>query len=832
MNHALQKIGVFALFVLLTIGMTWPVAARLSTHLPGEGGDLWVHQWNFWWLKKAVFQGKSPFYTQQIFYPYGTELVYHNFAWAHFFAWLPLQAIAGPIAAYGFVILLVFALGGYAMFLLARRVTGDPMAGFVAGIVYTFWPYAQSHFDHPNLKAMPWFPLLFICLDDLLRKKRRRDLLQLALVIALIGVTRWQLLTFAGIIVALYVAYQWLTRPAVRSWENVLRLGLAGLIALLMMLPLIAPLLFDIARNGLPSEAMLDEQQWGQTDLLAYALPIRYHPVWGDAVWPLYDNLIVNKVYMAFIGYTAAALAVFGLIHARRRALFWGLFALTIFFLALGPVLRINGKLIEGLPMPYRLVGRFFFIRILRKPDRFNVILGLPLGMLASWGIVGLRRQASSRLVSDAIAVVLAALVLFEYLIHPFPTVRPTVPRWYETLRDEPGQFAILDLPIDPVMCDKKYMSYQLVHSKPLVGGKISRLTSETLRFIEERPFLRKLYHKKKMDASLKDVSRQLGYLAEHNIRYLVLHKEDATPEQLAQWRDWLTIEPAHEDERLVIYRTDPLLGRDFQLQQRVSSSLGMIRATVKPTSTTQGGLLTVDARWGSAAPVTRNLDVQLSVITDAGETVQSIQLPLSEDWPTDQWSSDAVVRAEYPFQLDPFTPPGDSSLQLTIVSPAGEPLGAPIKIASVIVKSLPRSFKRPAMEHDLDVNFGDQLSLLGYDLTQDSEKALLTLHWRAQRRMEIPYKFFVHLYDGQDHLVRQKDFMPRDWTYLTTWWEKDEVVSDDISFSLEDLPPGEYRLGVGVYHPDTGARLPVQSASADLGSDKDQLLLPEEVTW
>ncbi len=830
--NAWQRIMIFALFVLLAVGMTWPVAARLSTRLPGQGGDLWVHQWNFWWLKESLLQGQSPFYTDYIFHPNGVSMIYHNFAWAHFLAWLPLQAIVGPTAAYGLVILLGLATSGYAMFLLARRATGDVMPGIAAGAVYAFWPYSQSHFDHPNLKVMPWFPLLLICLDDLFRQKRRRDLLELALVIALIGITRWQLLTFAGIIITLYVAYHWLARPEVRSWKNLLRLGLSGLIALLMVSPLIAPLLLDIARNGLPSEAMIDEQAWGQTDLLAYVLPNRYHPSWGKSVWPWYDNLIVNKVYVAFIGYTAAALAIFGLVHTRKRAWFWGLFALTILFLALGPVLRVNGELVEWLPMPYRLVRDLFFLRILRKPDRFNVILGLPFGMLAGWGIAGLRDRIPYRTASGVLATSLTGLILLEYLIHPFPTVRPTAPDWYETLRDEAGQFAILDLPIDPVTYDKRYMAYQIVHEKPLVGGKISRLTPETLRFIEEHPLLRKLYEKKKMDQSLTDISRQLKTLAAHDIRYLVLHKENVNPEQLSQWRDWLTIAPAHEDGELVVYRTEPLLGRDFQFQHRVNRSLGLIQATVGPTSTTQGGLLTVDTRWGSAAALSRDFEVELSLVTPAGETVQSIKTPLSRDWPTAQWPADAVARTEYAFQVDPFTPPGDLRLQITVLAPEGQPLGTPIELASLALATLPREFEVPSPEYRLDIDFGDQLGLLGYDLTQRQDEARLTLHWRAQRRMETPYKFFVHLYDEQGGIVTQKDFMPRDWTYPTTWWEKDEVVSDEIRLSLEDVRRGEYRLGIGVYHPDTGDRLPVGGMPSGPDGRERKFILPQAIEW
>ena len=86
---------------LLSVIMTWPAAARLGTHLAGGRSDLWVHQWTFWWVKKAIAEGHNPFYTHLLFHPQGVSLTSHNIAWLNIALWLPLQAIVGRIAAYG-----------------------------------------------------------------------------------------------------------------------------------------------------------------------------------------------------------------------------------------------------------------------------------------------------------------------------------------------------------------------------------------------------------------------------------------------------------------------------------------------------------------------------------------------------------------------------------------------------------------------------------------------------------------------------------------------------------------------------------------------------------
>jgi hypothetical protein len=72
---------VLLVFGFLSVIMTWPLAARLTTHVPvGVGGDAWVHQWTFWWLKRCVTQGLNPFYTDLLFSPDGVSLTAHNIA--------------------------------------------------------------------------------------------------------------------------------------------------------------------------------------------------------------------------------------------------------------------------------------------------------------------------------------------------------------------------------------------------------------------------------------------------------------------------------------------------------------------------------------------------------------------------------------------------------------------------------------------------------------------------------------------------------------------------------------------------------------------------------
>jgi hypothetical protein len=141
------------------------------------------------------------------------------------------------------------------------------------------------------------------------------------------------------------------------------------------------------------------------------------------------------------------------------------------------------------------------------------------------------------------------------------------------------------------------------------------------------------------------------------------------------------------------------------------------------------------------------------------------------------------------------------------------------VKVGTIEVQPLDRSFAAPEVEHKTDAVFDDGLSLLGYGLRQEPDTLRLTLHWQALRRLDY-YKVFVHLYDASSRaLVAQQDVVPRGWTYPTNWWESGEVVSDEIALALEGAPAGAYRIAVGVYDPDTLERLAIQTETgAPLG--------------
>jgi hypothetical protein len=802
--------AILALYLALAVLMTWPLVARLPARLPGIGGDLWVHWWNLWWLKQAALEGFSPFHTDLLFYPQGLSLAYHNFAWFHAALWLPLQTLVGGVTAYGLIFLLTFALSGVGMFLLLRELTKSAGAALVAGLVYAFWPYTMSHFNHTNMMAVQWLPLVLLGLRRVILRGRNRDALLTALFLALTGLARWHHLIFGGLIFGLYLLWSLLTERGHWNWCTIRLLALAGTLAGLVLLPLALPLLTSQLTRDYPDDIFVEERREGQTDLLAYWVPNRSHPLWGSAVRPLYERFDVNTDHIAYLGYAALGLAAYGLIRRWRETRFWLLAAVAVMLMAMGANLRVAGYLYPNVPTPYRLVDDLFFIRLLRQPDRFNIVLGLPVAVLVGWGAATV--LAARPRWRTWVTVGLSALILLDYVAVPFATVVPHVPAWYSQLATEPDDFGILPIPMG-VSNSKEHMLYQTVHSKATVTGETARPPREAFAFIEANPLLRGMSETGQFDSSLADVSRQLRRLAESGVRYVVLHPEMASDERVAGWQDWLTIVPPYADDEVIVYYTTPEYGRDFDFTTELGDSIGLITATLSTPVLAQDGLLEVDLRWGTRAAPTRDWLARLALVSPTGQIVQAVDVEPCAGWPTSEWGASAVARGRADLQIDPFLEGGTYAATLVLVDPlTGGVAGEAVRLSWVEVQAVERTFEMPEVTMPVDALFGDVLRLLGYDVHRAGSELILRLHWQALCRMDVAYKMFVHLVDpATDQVVAQVDVMPRDWGYPTHWWEMGEVVSDEIVLSLAEVPPGAYWLEVGVYDQGTGERLVVQ---------------------
>jgi hypothetical protein len=107
-----------------------------------------------------------------------------------------------------------------------------------------------------------------------------------------------------------------------------------------------------------------------------------------------------------------------------------------------------------------------------------------------------------------------------------------------------------------------------------------------------------------------------------------------------------------------------------------------------------------------------------------------------------------------------------------------------------------------------MDVALGNQVALVGYDLTggrQAEDSLTVRLVWRALGRMDVDYQTFVHLYDARGRLVAQSDG-PTGGGIPTSWWIPGQIVEESRQLVIPTA--GSYRLVAGIYRLDTLQRL------------------------
>jgi hypothetical protein len=393
-------------------------------------------------------------------------------------------------------------------------------------------------------------------------------------------------------------------------------------------------------------------------------------------------------------------------------------------------------------------------------------------------------------------------------------------------MSSEPEAYAVLNLPID-LAAAKAYMFQQTVHHHPILQGNVSRLPPGASDYVDNHPWLRSLPELGKMPPASADVSRQLETLAQDDVRYVILHKKSV---RLAHWQQYFSIDPSFEDKRIAVYITSPRAGSDFVLAEELASGIGLITATTSSACLPPGQPLSVNVGWGTMAPPGEDLDVRLALVTSEGATAAETILPLCEGWPTAEWPANAVARERYRVDTTALSA-GDYDVVLALVEPAGTVRGRSMTVGQVAIRQAGCDLPLPPEAVPVNALFGNSLRLLGYQLSRDGDRLTLTPHWRADQLIARDYKIFVHVVDPTNDLrVAQDDSKPLRWTYPTPLWAAGEVVVDEIPLSLEEAPPGSYRLIVGTYDADTKERTPVIGGSGQLLPDS-QFILPEEIT-
>lgn len=176
------------------------------------------------------------------------------------------------------------------------------------------------------------------------------------------------------------------------------------------------------------------------------------------------------------------------------------------------------------------------------------------------------------------VAAVLVVGALLEHLAVPLPLSDARIPRFYQDLGREEGDFALLTLPLGwrdsfGVLGDEstQVQYYQTAHGKRLIVGNITRHPAYLFAYYRRLPFFRavtdlELYQEPDEETVRKAREQAADLLYLYDVRYVAanpavpgrLPYADTRERALAFVREALPLEPepVYEEDGLVVYRT------------------------------------------------------------------------------------------------------------------------------------------------------------------------------------------------------------------------------------------------------------------------------------
>ena len=121
-NSVLEYIIVLQLYTLLTILAFHKLfILGIDNVLIGDGGDAYHYVWDFWWVKKAILEGKNIFYTDYLFYPYGVFLIFHALNLSFSLLSIGFSNFLDGVVIYNLFVLSSFVISGWLMFYLLKN---------------------------------------------------------------------------------------------------------------------------------------------------------------------------------------------------------------------------------------------------------------------------------------------------------------------------------------------------------------------------------------------------------------------------------------------------------------------------------------------------------------------------------------------------------------------------------------------------------------------------------------------------------------------------------------------------------------------------------------
>ncbi len=462
------RLTLLAIFAALAVIHTWPLATRPAYYSRLDTADAQLNTWAIAWVARTLPTDPLHLFDAGIFYPEKRTLAYSEPLIVQGALAIPVIGLGGsPVLAYNLVLLAGFTLTGWAVGLLALRMTGSLAAAVVGGSIAAFNAQSLVRLPHIQAQHLEFLPLALFAFDRLLEHGRPKHAVLLGAAVALQA--------FASIYALIFTAWALTCAAVVRinewigpsRWRITALLLVAAAVAALMLAPVLHPYYLLSKEYGL-TRSFAESQQFASTwtDYLYTGARVHYG---------LWSHAFHRSAEANFPGIVALVLAIVGVTTgwragrtecsaAQRFVRMATAIVIGAVFLSVAPWMPGFGWAHAHVPV----------LGAIRAYARAGQIVMVGLGLLAAAGVIALRGRWITERRWSVVAGTLIVLVNVEALRAPmwyFPF--QGVPTIYDVLQS-PEHVAVLELPIygrPGVSRNARYMVNATRHWKPLVNG-------------------------------------------------------------------------------------------------------------------------------------------------------------------------------------------------------------------------------------------------------------------------------------------------------------------------------------------------------------------------
>ncbi len=478
----LERLTVPAIYGGITLLISLPLVFAPGTQLLGGlASDACSHVWGMNWAREALFyQGRLMFLdAPSINYPLGGSLI--SCHPLNDLLSIPLQVLFGPLTAFNLILLFHVILAAWGAYALARYLTGDRRAAFVAGVVFAFCPFLATFAvasGGTEMVSVGWLPLGALFGLRTLREGGWKNPVLLALTMVAIDLTCVYYVAVMVLFCAGLVLYHGslgtgaIDALAPGTPPRAPRTGgrLAGVARLIgaagLTLLLAGPHLVLLMRAVDSPDSLLRDQVadrptlFGSNDPPPPPLPVEpgarddpkamptgyppntvragssisqqgYSSVYllnvirpGGGSLQHHDSFCEFRLdpYLGLVALALAAIALWG--GPRRATVFWVVVWACFTAFAIGPDFNLTASHQLGrLLAPARLLGAVFFLNPPGHEAVYYVMSMLALAVLSAMGTKVLLERFPLRR-PGAVTAAIAAVVLADYALlssRPFP---------------------------------------------------------------------------------------------------------------------------------------------------------------------------------------------------------------------------------------------------------------------------------------------------------------------------------------------------------------------------------------------------------------------------